>query len=254
MKEKKKFVYEIKRKLLYPLTIFTIIITFFAAIYGSEDYLKYGYGDYIDVFNFSIISGTSSVIALFAPILVCLPMAQSYIEEEKSGYSFICISKMGYKNYFKKRIGINAVIGGLTLTIPSAMFMILCFCIKGIQKSQHPAFDVVFGKEIYEFSGVLYVILMIINLFIFGAVFSTLGLGIASICRNAFLGSVLPFVYMIFSMIFLNELNVKLNANRLFSLNESIEGYNITVWLLYYIILFIIGIILYIKGVMKSVS
>lgn len=247
----KEFNYELKRKLLYASTILSILIAFFAAIYGSEDYFEYGYGDFIDVFNFSIISGTSSVLALFAPILVCLPMAQSFIEEEKSGYSFICISKMGYKKYFKKRIGMNAVIVGLTLAIPSFMFLILTFCFKGIGKSKHPAFDVIFAKEIYEFSGILYVMLMIINLFIFGAVFATLGLGIASICKNAFLGSILPFIYMLFSMIFLNEWNVNLNANRLFSLNECIEGYNISIWFIYYFILIMIGIGLYIKGFMN---
>ena len=86
-----------------------------------------------DSINFFIRIGAflpNSYLPLLAPILVCIPFANSYVLENESGIDKFIYTKITTKKYLNTKLLVNALVSGLSLVIPQ----ILCDEVYKIKK------------------------------------------------------------------------------------------------------------------------
>ncbi|MBU3227715.1 hypothetical protein [Clostridium algidicarnis] len=203
---------EIRRALFNRITFLAILIGIICMVFGAENYLfdTTIKTDSVDLFRFAYSSGTSSILVLIAPILVCLPFSTSYLEEKQTYFYeniFIRINKI---KYLVIKILVNGLVGGLIMSIILTISFIIFFIIKGwhINLDLANSLDL---RNIYaylcEVSPFAYVFFIIISSFFGGFTFATMSLSISTVIRNRYLASMFPFLFNILTGIFLVKIN-----------------------------------------------
>ncbi|OON99771.1 MAG: hypothetical protein ATN35_11025 [Epulopiscium sp. Nele67-Bin004] len=77
--------------------------------------------------NFEAFKTTQSLVLPFiAPLIVCIPYANMSMIEKETGYRQFILNKISFNKYVIVRLISNAIIGGLTLTLPLVVLCILC--------------------------------------------------------------------------------------------------------------------------------
>ncbi|WP_141640081.1 hypothetical protein [Clostridium novyi] len=198
--EFKRGFFSIKNKLSIILCVMCMVL------YVIEKLIDVGVKtDASYLFNVTVIE----LIKLLAPILVCLPFVDSYIDDVNSGMNRYLYTKITPLKYGLTKILVNGLLGGLVLLIGSAISFLI-FLTRGIN-----GFDNSLVNEhllhIFNKSPLEYVSLLLLFMFIFGITFSTLGLGLSTIFKNRYISTLILFVLYILSGFF----SIKLNATRL---------------------------------------
>ena len=135
----------------------------------------------------SMGSGSSGWNGILFPILAALPMGISYVREYRSGYLKLRLQKMSRNRYVVVTLIQNAILGGLGLLIPYAVYL-------NIKEGETV---IMFHPELAASNTIAYVCLLGTFVLLAGVTFATFAIGISAWIKNTFLTLILPFVLCI---------------------------------------------------------
>lgn len=239
---------EINRAVLDRKMTASLLIGFFAMMYGGTGVLSSPNVDFIDTFIFAQTDNTTALMGLIFPIIAVLPIGASYRDERSCGYYFLLRTKILRKRYLRIKLIVSALSGAIAVGIPNLLYLILVMIIKGIYADGESDVALSFLTDIYYAKPLAYAGLLVINAAVCGAVFAVLGMGISAWVKNKYLAMILPFAYYIFSGMVLSYVNPHLNAISLFSVNQYQTANGFAIFT-YDLILLLTGVILFITGV-----
>lgn len=203
---------ELKRSLTNRNTPIAVIIGILCMIVGTEMNLLNSnfHTDAFYLFSFSYAHGTSSILLIIVPILVCLPFSTSYLQEKQSNFQQNIYVRINKRKYLITKVIINGLVGGLTITI----ILTISFLIFLIFKGTHSTVDLVNYLDLsgtpaylYGISPFLYVLVIIIGSFFGGFTFSTITLSLSTIIKNKYISLLSPFILNAITGIFLQQIN-----------------------------------------------
>lgn len=159
-----------------------------------------------DIYGSHALSGFD----LFAPILAVLPASTLFCEDYNSGYIKSILNRVEKKRYVQETIICSTIAGGLAIFFPSLIASIF-YIING--KANTPensginyftVFDeTVYSKLQFVWGGMMMVILLLILAFMFGAIWSNVGLCISIFIPNRYIALASPFaLYFITHLVF----------------------------------------------------
>ena len=236
---------EFKRVLFSRRSIYVFIITLGLLLISFFNFIN------IEGFNlneFKVIYDSLDVyiyirkdlLVLIAPILASLVFSDSYLLDSESGFLNYIYIRTNKIKYITIKLLVNALVSGIVITFASSIIILL---------NNNHLHDITGPFNfIYYQSRILYFLLLLGVSFIFNVVFSTLSLGLSPWIKNRYLTTLSSFFYYFLSGTLLVSIGLtNLNANILYTLNPIAAESNI---ILYQIILFIIGVILFFTGVL----
>ena len=236
---------EFKRVLFSRRSIYVFIITLGLLLISFFNFIN------IEGFNlneFKVIYDSLDVyiyirkdlLVLIAPILASLVFSDSYL----LNYIYIRTNKI---KYITIKLLVNALVSGIVITFASSIIILFLIILLGVNNNHLHDITGPFNFIYYQ-SRILYFLLLLGVSFIFNVVFSTLSLGLSPWIKNRYLTTLSSFFYYFLSGTLLVSIGLtNLNANILYTLNPIAAESNI---ILYQIILFIIGVILFFTGVL----
>lgn len=157
------------------------------------------------------------VFDLFAPILAVLPAATIFCDDYNSGYIKPILSRTSRKRYLAENILCSSLAGGLAIFIPSLISCVFFMMIGEpyLAENIRDGFVTLFEGSVFEKiqfigGGVLVVVILLVLAFIFGAVWSNVGLCISIFYPNRYIALAAPFVLYFFLFLFCYRINVLL--------------------------------------------
>lgn len=248
---KNYFQEELKRAFISKSTGFSILIILLCLIIGAiESYLFPDPNN--NAFNLLITGysgGTASVLSIIFPVLVSIPFASSYVTDMQTGYLKYVFTKMETWKYIVIRLLVNGLVGGFVLSFSLLIAFIVFVLLKGTHSTTVNSQLLVFANIFVNYPFV-YILLMILNAFLCGLVFSTFALGFSSLLKNKYLSILFPFLFYIFSGTVLIKFNHLLHGAITYSLTFVNSSYSTV--LSYDMVLLTIGIITFMLGVQKN--
>ena len=131
-----------------------------------------------------------------APLLSALAAADIFLADKNNGYLNVVFSKSDSLRYFRSLYLVNFAAGGLTLLLPLALNLYLCFLVcpdrapdllaEGTNLVNSMGYDVLFPQLYYThplFHACIYVVLG----FLAAGIFATIGLALGCYVRHRFL-------------------------------------------------------------------
>lgn len=147
---------------------------------------------------------------LFAPILAVLPASTLFCEDYNSGYIKSILNRVEKKQYIRETVICSSIAGGLSIFLPSLISNIF-YIVNGKPNTPENAginYSTVFDETVYSelqfvWEGMLMVILLLLLAFLFGAVWSNVGLCISTFIPNRYIALSAPFaLYFIIHLVF----------------------------------------------------
>lgn len=221
-------------------------------IIGGWDYVT-GFsknGTYLEKYLISLAYGTASLLAVFFPIVACIPYALSYRDETDSGFYYLYVLKTGRLQYHIARIISVLISGFLAIFAACLTWYLFLFLFIGTGNTNFPIlYGLFFAEKLYDDNPFVYGMIYTFNAGLQGSIFAVLGLGLSAVIKNRYIAILIPFAYCIFSASVLELYNQALNAITLFVLGQYFGG-TAGYWgiLIYDGILVLIGIGLYVIG------
>lgn len=188
---------------------------------------------------------------IIAPILAVLPASTMFCNDYGSGYIKSILGRVDKCRYFRETVFCSSIAGGLAIFIP-VFIMSMIFMINGEPNIaankiwQNGIDETVFASIQYIWGGGFIVMLLLILAFMFGAVWSNIGLCVSAIFPNKYITLLGPFfiyfslhliLYRTPNLLFLSPLNTLI----------PIETFVPSVWFpfVYQIVLFTVCIFLF---------
>jgi hypothetical protein len=196
-KMKSTFILELKRAIINLRFVLAIIIGIYLCYYGLTDYYQFTSLDLpknvINAYRgwFTALGFGSRSFFIYAVAIICtLPFSYSYIEDKNSGYLRNILYRVDYKRYFRSKLLVNSIVGGLTLFIPIVFIFIVCaikypvaiYIIPGTSDVEGFYPVGIFASN-YAAHPFIYIVYSFINVFIVGFVYSLFGMA-SSILTN----------------------------------------------------------------------
>lgn len=247
--EKTKF----KSLLFFFIAVLIGIILFEEANYEYTYRVETAYGDHaIYRLVLSMGNGQAGLNSLFFPVLAALPLGISYIREYKSGYLKLIFQRMSLSKYMISKLLKNALAGGIALVIPYYIYAIHLYFQLGDKSElmiEEGQTAVMFLPNLAAGNTLKYILVLSIFVFLAGVTFATFALGISAWIKNQFLTLAIPFALCIFVAIVTPDF--KWDLLLLYSPNGYAEV-SIGILAIMYISLVIVGVILFISGVIRN--
>lgn len=243
---------ELKRAFLSKSTLLSFILAIICIFSGCWQYLSFIDSDnnFLNAFMAAHSSGTMSIISLVFPIIVSLPFAASYVIDLKSGFAHYIHIRIGRVKYCFIRLFVNGIVSGAILSVSFLILFFTLLIIYGPNIKGDFLHETVIFKGIHDNFPITYISILILNTFICGVVFSTLGLGISTFIKNKYLAVVIPFLCYLFSGTILVQVNKFLHLGILFDW-DYYNDLHLSIVLISYIVTFLIGIGLFLFGALK---
>lgn len=247
---------ELKRAFLSKVTIGTAILAIVLVFGGMFQYLRWlndGNISVLYMFLSGYNSGTASFLALFFPIIACLPFAASYVSDNKSGLNKYIYLRMKKSKYMLIKLLINGLVGGFVLVIGpfvASIFLLLAKVFTGMPMVKEQMETVEYFESIGVALPIMMILIILITLFFCGFIIATFALGISTIIQNVYLTVLMPFVFYIISATVLLKIHTYLNIQALYDVHYF--GMSFTQRFVYGIILFGIGATIFFLGGLKD--
>ena len=137
---------------------------------------------------------------LFAPILAVLPASTLFCKDYNSGYIKAVLFRTNKQKYSCEALLCSSIAGGLAVFLPS-LISSLFFIIIGkpnLAENLRPGYSTIFDESFFApiqfvWGGGLVVIILLVLAFIFGAVWSNIGLCISAVIPNRYITLAAPF-------------------------------------------------------------
>lgn len=167
----------------------------------------------IDPFRYNVFDALLfarfDLIMLIAPLLSAFPFADSFSVERSNGYRSLVLLRTKNVRYVTSKFIANALAGGLVLFSPHVLIYILSDL---IYPNELPTYLgqqrlIITGpfSEIYPIDPALYVWIIMILSFLFGAIYSSLGMAISMFIENRYVIIATPFlIYLMGTFILAN--------------------------------------------------
>ena len=243
---------ELKRAIFSKNSLIVFIVTLVLYIFSFYNFANVpGFNlrefkqanDSLDVFIYI----RKDALGLILPLLAAFIFSDSYLLDTESGFINSIYLRISKKEYVTTKILVNALASGIIIAITSSIISIFLIVMLGIHKTNLNTLTGPFSYIYYQ-SRVSYLILLIINSFIFNAIFATLALGVSPWIKNRYLTVLSSFFYYLISGTLFGYLHLfKLNGSILFTLNPIASEIDIIV---YQLVLFIVGALLFYIGVL----
>lgn len=154
-------------------------------------------GYYTDIYIFAL---DCSSFLTFTPLLAVLPGVLRFCEEVHSGYARMILTRCTKKRYTLSHTAVNALSGGCAVALPLilyAIFSLLCgipYTEECLTSGHHtPVFNnPLLGSLETSLGGFTCILIIIACGFLFGMVWSTIGLAAAAITPNRYLALGIP--------------------------------------------------------------
>ena len=148
------------------------------------------------IYNSHAMSGFD----LFAPILAVLPASTLFCGDYNSGYIKAILVRADRKRYLRETLICSTIAGGLGVFLPSLITSIL-FIISGrpmLEANLMPGETTLLDGTLFEsiqfvWSGGLVVVILLALAFLFGAVWSNIGLCVSVFSPNRYVALAAPF-------------------------------------------------------------
>lgn len=236
--------------------IFNVII--YNLSIGPVTLKEVGYIYLDDIYGSHALSGFD----LFAPILAVLPATTLFCEDYNSGYIKSILNRVEKKRYMWETVICSSVAGGLAIFLPSLITSIF-YIVNGKPNTPENAginYFTVFDETVYSklqfvWGGLLMVILLLVLAFMFGAVWSNIGLCISTLIPNRYIALAAPFaLYFIAHLIFyrIGFLLVFSPVNMLMPATTFIPSMSYP--FIYQIVLFVAVILIFNKSIKGRLS
>lgn len=138
--------------------------------------------------------------SLFAPILAVLPATTMFCEDYNSGYLKSILCRVDRKRYIQETIICSGIAGGLAVFLP-AFLCDLIYIIAGKPNTVENMginYSTVFDETVYRniqylWGGLFLVLFLLVLAFLFGALWSNVGLCISALIPNRYIALAAPF-------------------------------------------------------------
>ncbi|UAC48553.1 hypothetical protein K6959_00670 [Bacillus aquiflavi] len=231
------------------LAVLLSIVLFFIGILETMSWIFSGSTSVLYAFLQGYNSGTANFLIIAFPLIVCMPFATSYRIDKLTGFDQYLLIRLKKKHYKIIRWFVNGFAGGFALFIGPFIGFIFLFICKLIfqlpmikEETETAAFFNIIGID----SAFLMIMIILLNLFICGFVFSSLGIGVSTLINNRYVAMLVPFIFLIISGTILTKLNIYLNALTLYDIHHF--GMSIIQKLVYFSILLGVSGILFFGG------
>lgn len=254
---------ELKRAILSKYFLIALLITFALLLYSFFEFITLGwqsspfnfqslkkYYDSFDMFIISRSENRASYLGLLAPLLASLVYSDSYLSDKSSGYLNFIYMRLSKKKYIFTKLLVNILASGLSIVLSSLFMLFLLILLFGIGVNSENVLNLSgpFSDIYYNGNKYLYFLIILIMSFIFNCIFSTLSLAISTFVNNKYISFLAPFFYYIISGSLLVIVGFsKLNATRLFMPKNDVSVLDLVIYQLF---LLILGIIIFIYGVL----
>lgn len=148
---------------------------------------------------------------LFAPIFAALPAATLFCEDYTSGYIKSILSRVEKKRYIRETLCCSSLAGGLAVFLPcllSGLFYLVNGKWNLPENRSRWGYSTVFDETVYSgtqyvWGGILLFLMLLALAFLFGAVWSNVGLLVSVLAPNRYLALAAPFaLYFSIHLIF----------------------------------------------------
>lgn len=146
--------------------------------------------------------------AMLAPIIIALPIFRLYIQDRKNNMLSATLIRTNRKDYFIANSIISSIIGGLAICLPLLILLIITIFIYGTGATELGYTDSPFRYFIHHYQ-FLFIIIIILNSFLFGVVYANISLMFAFVFKNTYLSLIGPFFVYIFPNLFLPFMNAE---------------------------------------------
>lgn len=152
----------------------------------------------------------SSDFTPFAAIFCVLPFAESFCEDQNSGYIYCIVERIGLKKYARKRCMSVALSGGIVTAVIMAVTILLCVIGAGQPETEETVSfmnNTIWAKMdiILLAHGMLLYLLRVFIAFLFGMLWALIGLCISVLIANRYVTLIAPFVLYQAMWFLLNE-------------------------------------------------
>lgn len=137
---------------------------------------------------------------LLAPFIAVLPFADSYVQDRTEGWLRYVLLRSPYRHYFFAKFLTNLLAGGIAVALPMLLLFVFTniFYPRGlapVDQSRIPSNPLpgTLG-DMYRVSPDLYILFRIGLGFLFGAIYATVGLVIATLVNNRYVVLATPFL------------------------------------------------------------
>ncbi|MCX4370617.1 MAG: hypothetical protein OSJ58_02175 [Dysosmobacter sp.] len=148
---------------------------------------------------------------LFAPILAVLPAAAVFCDDYNSGYIKAILSRTTKHRYIKETLLCSSIAGGLAIFLPcflSGMFYLANGKLDTLENVNTWGYSTSFDETVYAGmqyigGGLLLALMLMVLAFMFGAIWSNVGLLVSVLFPNKYLALAAPFaLYFSIHLIF----------------------------------------------------
>lgn len=231
------------------IAIFLSIALFFIGMIDVFSWIFRGDSSVFFAFLQGYNSGTANFLIILFPIIVCIPFASSFNIDKLTGFKNYLSIRLENKYYKLIRWFVNGVVGGFVLFIGPFLGFVFLLISKlifdlPIIKEETETFE--FFSQLGIQSPVVIICIILINLFVCGFTFATLGLGVSTLINNKYVAMLVPFIFLLVSATILNKMNTYFSAISLY--NVHFFGMGFIERLIYFSILLCISTFLFFWG------
>lgn len=147
------------------------------------------------------IPHASGVFDLFAPVLCVLPSVTLFCDDYNTGFLKNVLIRTNKNRYIKNIILCNGIAGGLTILIPMLFIFIISiifgepYLIQNLNENFGTLYEMsVFENIQFIWGGILVCFIILTLSFIFGVVWSTIGLTISAFLTNRYIAISFPII------------------------------------------------------------
>lgn len=158
---------------------------------------------------------TESFFTQMLPLIAALPFADSLSSDRKLGYFDRAVMRGRYKPLLRSKATANALAGGTAGALPLAGLYLLT-SLTNKNPLNHPALDMIFGRpyestflaNLYRTAPDLFVLVLILAVFVMGALFASLGMAVTLAVNSRFAALSFPFLFASVLQYFANTARV----------------------------------------------
>ncbi len=192
----KKNLLELKRHLFSPVFAITILVALVVMVYPIYDAIK---GIFVLPQSYLYYIGgvhTFGTFDLFAPIIATMPCATTFYNDFGTGYCKLILPRTSRIKYLLSKISICGITGGLAIFIPNLVLYIYLWIFGKPHLSDTYIMleNSIFENIEFANNGLNVMLILLLLSFLFGTVWSLVGLAASAFFPNKYVSFVAPFM------------------------------------------------------------
>ncbi len=191
---------ETYRALISPIAVVCIIVTFLILLQANwSDFYNQHFQPEGTNLNYFCIALIFSYLPLVAPVISAMPYSYSFCDEARTGFATYSMIRGHRYEYLVAKIVSTGLSGGIVLGVGVFLYGLFVTLLAVPYNPNNPAHYISYSNSIWEpfmneSSGLPYIIAMSVEYFIFGFIWSNVGMAASSFIRNRYIALTAPFI------------------------------------------------------------